>query len=89
MDICRLEDYKQLISTYDSCFGELFPELGFSYDDDTFTIKGISRRYEDISGVDLNMDYFFIGIHKEYTILLPISESGRYRIKEEIKELLN
>ena len=81
MDVCRIEDYKQLIFSYDSCFGTYYPELNIYCGDEIFTIKGISRKYTDISGVDLNMDYFIIAMKKEYAIYLPMSETAKYQIK--------
>lgn len=89
MNVCRVEDYKQLILSYDSCFSTFYPDLNFYCDDEIFTVKGIIRKYTDISGVDLNMDYFIIAMKKEYLICLPISETAKYQIKNNNSQLKN
>lgn len=80
MDVCSLDEIQSLFISYSVCFSRHFPELGFYCNEKEFHVRGIIRKYSDITGACHSTTHFIIEMKKEYVIYLPLLIDAKFRI---------
>ena len=81
----KVEEYKLLLESYQTCLGIYFPDLKIECFESEFVINEQCLQYIDIVGILVANAYLIIKMKNRYHIHLPIQQNAEYYAQKHSK----